>query len=1314
MIDTRMGRIRPLISLGFLAVACGSARADGGLPEGPALVLPGGVRWTLVGAQRGTPRSENGKLVYDDVYPGIALTLEPRAQSVEYRFDVAPGADPSAIRMRYEEAHDVVADEMPGAASLHVQVGTQVLREQGLRCLQESDGGSLVVACRYAMILPNGVSEVAFAVGPYDRARRLVIDPVIRWSSYLGGSSGEGGLGIALDPAGNLYVTGNTGSTDFPVLGGFATGYGGGGDAFVAKIDASGPGILWSSYLGGSDFDTGDAIAVDSTGNVYVVGSTHSSDFPTPGGFDTTFGGGVGANDAYVAKVNAAGSSLDWSSFLGGSKGDAADAVAVDSAGNVYVTGGTHSSDFPTMGGFDTTHGGGGLYDAFVTKVNAAGSSLAWSSFLGGSDSDQGEGIAVDSAGNVYVAGSTDSTNFPMVGAFDTTYDGFWSEGFVTKVNAAGSSLAWSSYLGGSYDDSAHGLAIDSARNVYVAGHTESSDFPILGGFDTTYGGLAGDAFVTKVNAAGSSLAWSSFLGGSNRDDGQAVALDLAGDVYVTGKTLSTDFPTPNGFGTDYGGPGGDAFVSKVSGAGSSLIWSSYLGGSSEDEGFGIGVDAAGHVYVTGDTYSTDFPTPGGFDTVYGGTGTLGDAFVTDICTSNCCGDGTCDMGEDPCRCPADCGPDTCGNGCCGPTEDATNCNTSSGGDCPSVCADGACTAGEQDCPTFCATDCAEVCGDGCCTENEDPCNCPADCGPDTCGNGCCGPTEDATNCNTVSGGDCPSVCGDGACTAGEQDCPTFCVMDCLEACGDGCCTASEDACTCVFDCGPDACGNGCCGPAEDECTCPADCGPDTCGNGCCGPAETACTCAADCSGQPGSCGDGCCAGGEDCSTCGGAGEDCTCGPGILCDTSTSPAVCVGCGDGICQGGVGETACNCSVDCTGVDVVGDGCCSGAENACTEPACAESCGDSCCTGAEACGTCPADCGPCLDMGIDVADLGSETGVDAPADVAAEPADAGADLAQDGADAGRDMAADRVELTDRGAEEGAPPLDGRADEASDSASPDSGVASGTGAGCSCDLGRGRPHPPALGVFLALATLLDRRWRRRPRRAPCHRCRHGQDDQAWRRPIPDLRLHDVLAQGLAVLRQRRDRLEAQVEQSVIEGLKREVLRPEAVDRFVRRFRERVHEHLARERQDRTPAKIEADLVKTRQEIERLLDLYLAGGQALGSVRDAITTRERQVVEMERLAELRGRREPADLLPHPTVIKSYLTDLTGTLEADTARARRLLERHVGPVRLTWKNEGPKPCYWASGRFDFGPLTEGRKAQGVAGARFELATFGL
>jgi hypothetical protein len=385
------------------------------------------------------------------------------------------------------------------------------------------------------------------------------------YSTYLGGSDGDGGSGIAVDSAGNAYVSGSTFSSDFPTTAGaFQTTLNGVIDAFVTKLNATGSALLYSTYLGGSSYDEGHAIAVDTSDSAYVTGLTESPNFPiTSGAFQTTFLGGY--SDAFVSKLNSAGSALLYSTYLAGSDIEIGYGIALDASGNAYVTGQTYSTNFPTTAGaFQTTLNG--VIDAFVTKLNAAGSSLIYSTYLGGSGLETGYGVAVDSSGNAYVAGDTSSSNFPTtLGAFQTTFGGGSDDAFLTKLNVAGSDLVYSTYLGGSGEDFANDMAIDPAGNSYATGFTYSSDLPTTpDAFQTTYGG-GGDAFVSKLSAAGSALLYSTYTGGSDYDEAWGIAVDASGNAYVTGDASSTNFPATSGaFQTTYGG-GSDAFVAKVS-----------------------------------------------------------------------------------------------------------------------------------------------------------------------------------------------------------------------------------------------------------------------------------------------------------------------------------------------------------------------------------------------------------------------------------------------------------------------------------------------------------------------------------------------------------------------------------------------------------------------------------------------------------------------------------------------------------------------------------------------------------------------------
>ena len=380
-----------------------------------------------------------------------------------------------------------------------------------------------------------------------------------------------------MDSSGNAYVTGSTNSSDFPTMNPFQPNLGGATNAFVTKLNAAGSALVYSTYLGGSGPDQGDGIAVDSSGDAYVTGSTESSNFPVVNAFQSTFGGGL--SNAFVTKFNASGSVLVYSTYLGGTGQDHGVGIAVDSSGNAYVTGSTQSSDFPVVNAFQSANGeGAGHSSVFVTKFNPSGSALVYSTYLGGSGcningssgtgNDDGFAIAIDSSGNAYITGSTSSSNFPTMNALQPTFGGTCGgiNGFVTKFNASGSALVYSTYLGGAGVNSGNGIAVDSSGDAYVTGQTNSTNFPTMNPLQPTLGG-AYNAFVTELNAAGSALVFSTYLGGSANDSGNGIAVDSAFNAYVTGRTLSTNFPTMNPFQPTLGGSR-NAFVTKFAAAG--------------------------------------------------------------------------------------------------------------------------------------------------------------------------------------------------------------------------------------------------------------------------------------------------------------------------------------------------------------------------------------------------------------------------------------------------------------------------------------------------------------------------------------------------------------------------------------------------------------------------------------------------------------------------------------------------------------------------------------------------------------------------
>ncbi len=571
-----------------------------------------------------------GRVRYEEAYPGIDLVYYGNPQQLEYDFIVSPGADPDVIKIKFAGQDEV---EIDASGNLVLKAGSGRFVQNAPVIYQSIEGKRIPVESRYVLL---GEDSVGFHIGEYDRDKDLVIDPELEFSTYLGGTGLDSGLGIAVDSSGNAYITGSTLSSDFPVVGGVDSTPSGSQDVFVSKLNAAGSALIYSTYLGSAGSDEGKGIVVDSSGNAYVTGKTASSDFPVVGGVDSTLGG---TQDAFVSKLNAAGSALTYSTYLGGAGSDDGKGIAVDSSGNAYVTGDTQSTDFPTTAGaFATTNGG--LPDAFVSKLNTTGSALTYSTYLGGARAEIGFGIAVDASGNAYLTGQTISSDFPTTGgALDTTFTGGAGgsgDAFVSKLNAAGSALIYSTYLGGSLPapgvslDIAKDIAVDSSGNAYITGFASSTDFPTTAGaFATTLKG-SNDAFISKLNAAGSALIYSTFLGGTSHDGGNGIAVDSSGNAYVTGDTGSTDFPTTAGsFDTTNIIPKDDAFISKLNAAGSALIYSTYLGGAGDDEGNAIAVDSFGDAYAVGDTASSDFPLTGTvLDGALGGTQ---DAYIVKI-----------------------------------------------------------------------------------------------------------------------------------------------------------------------------------------------------------------------------------------------------------------------------------------------------------------------------------------------------------------------------------------------------------------------------------------------------------------------------------------------------------------------------------------------------------------------------------------------------------------------------------------------------------------------------------------------------------
>jgi uncharacterized protein (TIGR03437 family) len=593
------------------------------------------------------------KVRYTGIYPNVDLAYHGNDGRLEYDFVLAPGADPRLLRQVFDGATRITVDRN---GDLLVRAGNQLLRFK--KPIASQDGQPVEV--RYVL---RSRREAGFRLGRYDAKKALVIDPTLVFSTFLGGSNytqagpqnplleaGDSALGIAVDAAGNSYVTGYTEAHAFTVLNAeqstcaFAASPGV-MCAFIAKFSPQGT-LLYSTYLGGTGSDSGNAIAVDSTGAVYVTGVTTAPDFPLKNPFQSTR---TAPATAFVSKLSTDGSTLVYSTYLGGSGsnslviGNVGNGIAVDSSGNAYVSGTTASTTFPLLNPAQATLAG--TQAAFVTKLNPTGSALVFSTYLGGTAQEAGNGIALDASGNAYVAGWTQSANFPTVTPAQPTLHGM-QNAFVTKFSSTGTIL-YSTFLGGHGTDSANAIAVDSSGSAYVTGSTTSTSFPTVNAMQSTIAG-SNDGFVTKLAPAGSSLVYSTYFGGAG---GFAIAVDAAGEAYVAGATASNSFPVVNAVQSTGGtpaqagfvSPGNNAVISKLSADGSKFIYSTYLGGTLPTGGFalgdiarGIGLDSTGQAYVAGQAGTGDFPTFNAFQPKILGYGNAFVAMISETASIPC------------------------------------------------------------------------------------------------------------------------------------------------------------------------------------------------------------------------------------------------------------------------------------------------------------------------------------------------------------------------------------------------------------------------------------------------------------------------------------------------------------------------------------------------------------------------------------------------------------------------------------------------------------------------------------------------------
>lgn len=565
------------------------------------------------------------------IYPGVDLVYYGNQRRLEYDFVVSPNADPGVIAVRFDGPEEIRVD---GRGDLLLRVGAEEIRQPKPVLYQDIGGVRREIAGTYRF---TDTRTVAFQIGEYDRSQPLVIDPVLSYSTYFGGSVSDVARAVAVDDAGFVYVAGETMSAALPATpGAFGTNYAGGtsaaGDAFIAKFDNSATSLVYLTYLGGRTSDGALALKVDAAGNAYVTGYTDSTNFPVVSALYTNLSGSPYPSvnlyplDAFVAKLDASGSQLVYSTYLGGEALDEGIGIALDAAGNAYVAGYTESTNFPTRHATYTNYGGNG--DGFIARLDAAGTNLVYSMFLGGTNQDVANDIATDAAGFAYLTGYTVSTNFPITNAVQSHLNNRTNattafDAFLTKLTPAGEALVFSTFLGGESHDVAYRLALDANAGVYMTGQTRSEDFPRSSTnlfSPVANGSSSSDVFVTKFDTNGQRI-YSVMFGGRDADEGWDVAVDGHGQAYIVGLTASPDFPTrgTSGFLRDQNAGGTDAFVAQLDANAQQLRFSAYLGGRGTDFARGLDLDAAGNAYVVGETASANFPTNAPFQAIFGG-----------------------------------------------------------------------------------------------------------------------------------------------------------------------------------------------------------------------------------------------------------------------------------------------------------------------------------------------------------------------------------------------------------------------------------------------------------------------------------------------------------------------------------------------------------------------------------------------------------------------------------------------------------------------------------------------------------------------
>ncbi|MGL5346768.1 MAG: SBBP repeat-containing protein [Peptostreptococcaceae bacterium] len=573
------------------------------------------------------------KIIYKDIYNGIDLVYYENQGKLEHDFVVSPNANINSIEISFDGADDISLDNDKNVLINIKDHTIAMLRPKVYQYINDTE-----IEIDSSFLINN--NNVTFDISDYNKNEVLIIDPVLMYGSYIGGSNVDEGFGIDVDNNQIAYITGTTYSTDFPIKNAYQSALQGATDIFLVKIDTRLNGtnsLLYSSYIGGDNSDTGISVAVDNNQHAYITGNTYSTNFPIKNAYQSSL---EGINDAYLVKIDtvfSGASSLLYSTYLGGNDSDYGYGVAVDNSQIAYITGETLSPNFPTFNAYQNTLQG--IRNAFLVKINTnlvGVNSLLYSTYFGGIDSVIGRDVAVDNNQNAYFVGRTDSINFPTKNSYQSTLQGS-VDAFLVKINTnlgGLSSLIYSTYLGGNNYDAATSVSVDNNQNAYITGVTDSTNFPTFNAYQNINPGND-NAFLVKIDTHLSgvdSLLYSTYLGGSNSDTGYGVSVDNIENAYITGITTSTNFPLKYPYQSTFQGTS-DAFLTKIDTkliGSNSLVYSTYLGGNNSVTARDIAIDTNKNAYITGYTDSTNFPVRNAYQsTLQGAT----DAFIIKLNT---------------------------------------------------------------------------------------------------------------------------------------------------------------------------------------------------------------------------------------------------------------------------------------------------------------------------------------------------------------------------------------------------------------------------------------------------------------------------------------------------------------------------------------------------------------------------------------------------------------------------------------------------------------------------------------------------------